>query len=92
MSIQGGANLVHAPAKKCVKRVKTLETAEENFLIGNLLARQPLSTPIDSDALGALEFFVIEISIVNHFSNLIDPCRAMSCDRRVNHFRYSNDS
>ena len=55
-----------------MKRVETLETAPQNFLIGQPFLRPTFKHAIDSDALGALEFVVIEIGLVNHFSDLMN--------------------
>jgi len=55
-----------------MERVKALEPAPQNFLIGYSFLRPALEHPIDPDALVALEFIVIKIGIVNHFSDLVD--------------------
>src|SRR5438046_4454153 len=55
-----------------MKRVKALEPAPQNFLIGNSLPRPTFKHAINSDALCALEFVVIEIRIVNHLAHLAE--------------------
>jgi hypothetical protein len=55
-----------------MKRVKALEPAPQNFLIGYSFLRPALEHPIDPDALGAFELVIIKIGIVNHFSDLVD--------------------
>src|SRR6266478_2024115 len=55
-----------------MKRVKALQTAAQNFLIGYAFLRPTFKHAINSDALGALEFVIIEIGVVNHFAHLVD--------------------
>src|SRR5438046_6220544 len=61
-----------SPLQKCVERVEALKTATQNLLIGKSFFCPTLEHTINSDALGALKFVVIEIGIVNHFSHLVD--------------------
>jgi hypothetical protein len=48
-----------------------LQTAPQNFLVRNSFPRPAFEHAIDPDALRALEFFVIEIGVVNHFPNFV---------------------
>src|SRR5438067_11331594 len=55
-----------------MKRVKALQTAAQNFLIGYAFLRPTFKHTINSDALGALEFVIIEIGVVDHFAHLVN--------------------
>src|SRR5262249_55089290 len=57
--------------QKCVKRIEAFETTPQNFFIGQSLLRPTLEDAIDSNAFAPLKFIVIEISIVNHFCDLL---------------------
>src|SRR5207237_9824691 len=55
-----------------MKPVKALQTAAQNFLIRDAFLRPTFKHTINSDALGALEFVIIEIGVVDHFPNLVN--------------------
>src|SRR5712691_3450756 len=55
-----------------MERVEALQSATHNFLIVHAFLRPAFQHAIDPDALVTLKFVVIEIGIVNHFSDLAD--------------------
>src|SRR5215467_13768176 len=57
-------------AEKIVERIKALKPAAQDLLIGNSFAPPTFEHPINSDAFSALKFFVIQVSVVNHFGDL----------------------
>src|ERR1700720_749685 len=58
-------------AQKRVECVKALPTTAQNFLVRKTFPGPSFEDAIDSNAFSALEFVVVQIGIVNHFSDLL---------------------
>src|SRR5579862_5071658 len=67
-----------SPLEECVKPVEALESASQDFLVGDSVFSPALEHAVEADAFRSLEPRVLHVGVVDH---LADPAHRLVLDR-----------